>query len=329
MKKHFSYLLVSALAAFASTANAQTEGLQKTDKGSFYKIFTANPGDKPKLNDVITFNFIQKTDKDSVLFSSYAAGKPAQAQIQEWRALGDMMDVFPLLAAKDSALVKVPTDSVFKGHEEARPPFFPKGSYLTFIIKMEKIQSLNDAIAERNAGLEKLKQAEAVDRDKYIAAKGLKPLTTPSGLKYIITTPSAKRKPLAGDTVLVNYTGKTLDGKMFDSSIEANAKAGGLEQPGRTYEPISVVLGEHRVIQGWEEGLLLLNEGSKATFIIPSSIGYGDRGNGPSIPGYSTLLFDLELVKVKPGKHVAPKPAVGKTPVRKAGAKKPVAKKKS
>ncbi|PWK70048.1 FKBP-type peptidyl-prolyl cis-trans isomerase [Mucilaginibacter oryzae] len=329
MKKHFFYFLSFAFAATALKANAQTGDLKKTDKGSFYKIYTANTGEKAKLNDVITFNFIQKTDKDSVLFSSYTAGRPAQAQIQEWRALGDMMDIFPLLAVKDSALVKIPADSVFKGHEEARPPFFPKGSYLTFIIKMEKIQSLNEAIAERNAGLEKLKQAEAADRDKYIAAHNLKPITTASGLKYIITSPSAKRKPLAGDTVLVNYTGKTLNDKVFDSSIEANAKAAGLEQPGRTYEPISVVLGEGRVIQGWEEGLLLLNEGSKATVIIPSSLGYGDRGQGPAIPGYSTLIFDLELVKVKPGKHVAPKPAAVKGPVKKAGVKKPVAKKKN
>jgi FKBP-type peptidyl-prolyl cis-trans isomerase len=119
-----------------------------------------------------------------------------------------------------------------------------------------------------------------------------------------------------------------LSGKLFDTSIEANAKAAGVQQPGRPYEPISVVLGEHRVISGWDEGLLLLNEGSKATFIIPSNLAYGERPNG-EIPGYSTLVFDIELVKVKPGKHAAvtPKPAAGKTPLKKAGAKKPAAKK--
>lgn len=329
MKKHAFYFLIPALAAFASTAQAQTTDFKKTEKGSFYKIYTPNTGEKAKLNDVVTFNFIQKTDKDSVLFSSYTAGRPAQAKIQESRALGDMMDVFPLLAVKDSALVRFPADSIFKGHEEARPPFFPKGSFLNFIIKIEKVQSLNDAIAERNAELEKQKQAEATDRDKYIAAQGLKPLTTASGLKYIITSPTAKRKPLTGDTVFVNYTGKTLSGKVFDTSNEATARAAGVYQQGRPYEPLNFVLGQHRVIQGWDEGLLLLNEGSKAFFIIPSEIGYGPDGNGPAIPGYSTLLFDIELVKIKPGKHaaVAPKPAAGKRPVKKAGVKKPVAKK--
>lgn len=284
-----------------SVAPPQVAGMLKTSKGSFYKIYTANPGAKPKVSDVITFNFIQKTDKDSVLYSSYTAGHPAQAQIQPSRSLGDMMDVFPLLAAKDSALVKIPTDSIFKGHEEARPPFFKKGSFLTFVLKMEKVQSLNDAMAERNAAMEKQKQAEVAAAKEYVASHGLKTTSTASGLQYVITSPSDKYKPVNGDTVLVNYTGKLLNEKVFDSSIEANAKAAGLDQPGRPYEPISVVIGEGRVIPGWEEGLLLMNEGSKATFVIPSGLGYGERGSG-AIPPNSTLLFDIEMVKVKPAK---------------------------
>jgi FKBP-type peptidyl-prolyl cis-trans isomerase FkpA len=331
MKKYILYFIAPLLTISALTATAQTgavkkrpaaaksgavkkpgivkksvtppqvAGMLKTAKGSFYKIYTANPGAKPKVSDVITFNFIQKTGKDSVLYSSYAAGHPAQAQIQPSRGLGDMMDVFPLLAAKDSALVKIPTDSIFKGHEEARPPFFPKGSFLTFVLKMEKVQSLNEAMAERNAGMEKQKQAEVAAASEYVTSHGLKTTSTATGLQYVITSPSDKYKPVNGDTVLVNYTGKLLNGKVFDSSIEANAKAAGLDQPGRPYEPISVVIGEGRVISGWEEGLLLMNEGSKATFVIPSGLGYGERGSG-AIPPNSTLLFDIEMVKVKPAK---------------------------
>ncbi|HEY9195731.1 MAG TPA: FKBP-type peptidyl-prolyl cis-trans isomerase [Mucilaginibacter sp.] len=331
MKKYILYFIAPLLTISALTANAQTGavkkrpataksgvakkagpakktvtppqvvGMLKTSKGSFYKIYTANTGVKPKISDVITFNFIQKTDKDSVLYNSFAAGHPAQAQVQPSRGLGDMMDVFPLLAAKDSALVKIPADSIFKGHEEARPPFFPKGSFLSFVIKMEKIQSINEAMAERNAALEKQKQAEVAAANAYVTSHGLKTTSTASGLQYVITSPTDKAKPANGDTVLVNYTGKLLNGKVFDSSIEANAKAAGLDQPGRPYEPISVVLGEGRVIPGWEEALLLLNEGSKATFIIPSGLAYGDRGSGAIPPG-STLLFDIELVKVNPAK---------------------------
>ena len=317
------------LAIFALGAHAQqTSDLKRTTNGALYKIFTSNTGPKAKLNDVITFNFIQKTDKDSILFNTYKAGRPVQAQIQASQNVGDLMEVFPLLSVKDSALVKVPTDSVFKGHEESRPPFFPKGSYLTFVLKIEKVQSLTDAITEKRAEAQKLKDNEAVVANKYIMANKLIPVTTTTGLKYVVTQPSIKRKPLAGDTVLVNYTGRLLSGKVFDSSVETEAKSAGLDQPGRKYEPISVVVGQGQVIPGWDEGLLLLNEGSKATFIIPSDLAYGDKGAGQDIAPYSTLIFNIQIVKVKPIKRAPAKTGVV-NPAKKRVYRKPLTTKKN
>lgn len=331
LMKNVFYLLSLLFVAAVTSVQAQTD-LKKTEKGAFYQIYTPNTGDKIKLNDVITFQFTQKTDKDSVLFSTYKAGHPVQVQVQPSQNVGDLMDIFPLLAAKDSAIVKVPTDSIFKGHEEARPPFFPKGSFLTFILKIDKVQSLEDAIAERNAGIEKQKQAEVSDINNYISTNKLSPVTTASGLKYVITQPSALRKPIAGDTILVNYAGTLINGKLFDTSIQSVAKAGGLDQPGRPYEPISIILGETPLVAGWTEALALLPQGSKAKLIIPSNLGYADKGQG-EIPPYSPLLFDMEIVKVTPGKHIAPavakKPGV-KHPVKKGtGKKTPVSKKKN
>jgi FKBP-type peptidyl-prolyl cis-trans isomerase FkpA len=313
--KNILALLTALLGIATLTAHAQ-DGLQTTPAGAQYQIFTHNTGEKIKLNDIVYFNYIQMTDKDSVLYSSFKAGKPQPAQIRQSQNVADLMDIFPLLTLNDSAMVKVPTDSIFKGHEEARPPFFPKGSRLVFILKIIKVQSLQEAMAERTAAIEKMKLQEGAETSTYIAANKLSPVTTASGLKYVITKTSALRKPQNGDTVMVNYTGRLLNGQMFDSSIEADAKAGGVQQPGRPYEPLPVVLGEHRVIPGWEEGLALLNEGSKAKFLVPSKLGYGEQGMGNgAIPPYATLVFDLEIVKVKPGKHVpvAAKPGVKHT----------------
>ena len=314
-------LLVASVQAFAQ----QNTDLQRLANGTLYKIYTSNAGPKIKLNDVITFHFIQKTDTDSILMSSYQMGRPATIQVQQGRNIADLMDFFQLLAAKDSAMVKVPADSIFKGAEgEAnRPPFFPKGSYLTFIIKMEKVQSMEEAMAEYQKEMDKMKSEELATLNKYIADKGLKPVTTASNLKYLITKSSVKPKPVNGDTVLVNYIGSTLEGKVFDSSIESEAQKAGLEQPGRKYEPIKLVLGQGQVIKGWEEGLLLLNEGSKATFLIPSDLGYGAQGAGDDIKPFSSLRFDLELVKVLKPKKVSTSPATLKKPV--APVKKPSA----
>jgi FKBP-type peptidyl-prolyl cis-trans isomerase len=312
------YVLFILGLTIAVGANAQGD-LQHTPMGAGYQIYTHNPGDKIKLNDVVTFDIIQKTDKDSVLSSSYGSTNKAQVQCVDPKSVNNfiaanLMQLMPLLTVKDSALLKVPADTLFKGHEDQRPAFFPKGSYLNMIVKIQKVQSLDEAIAQRNADIAKVKAAETADEAKYITDHKLAVTTTATGLKYVITKPSLKLKPLKGDTLLVNYVGKTLDDKVFDSSLEAVAKAANLNQPGRTYEPIQVIVGTGGVIPGWDEGLLLLHEGSKATFIIPSSLAYGEKGAGEDIKPYSTLVFDVELVKVRPIKHaIAPKTAVKKT----------------
>lgn len=333
-------ILSLVLATAASLSFAQTNFI-KTPKGGQYAIIKQGNGTKVKQGDVITFQFTQKTDKDSLLGSSYQMGKPAMVQVQPSKNVADLMEVFPLLSVNDSALVRVPTDSIFAGHEESRPPFLPKGSYLNFTIKVDKVQSLEEAMAERNAAMEKTRAEQATlaakmrglevpSMNKYIADNKLSPATTASGLKYIIVQSATGPKPLPGDTLLVNYAGRTLEGKLFDSSIESVAKAGGLNQPGRNYEPIKFVVGNSEVIRGWDEGLLLMNEGSKATLIIPSALAYGERGGGEEIKPYSPLVFDVELVKVIKGVHKPAKPAVAakKPASKKPAAKKAVAKKK-
>jgi FKBP-type peptidyl-prolyl cis-trans isomerase FkpA len=326
-------LLVLALLVISSGSFAQAN-LTKTPKGALYTILKAGNGTKVKEGDVITFQFIQKNDKDSLLGSSYTQGRPAMVQVQPSKNVADLMEVFSLLSVNDSALVRVPTDSIFVGHEEGRPPFLPKGSYLNFTIKVEKTQSLDEAMAERTAAqtalATKMRNAEASSVAKYLADNKFSPVTTTSGLKYVVTTHATGRKPLAGDTLLVNYTGRTLDGKVFDSSVEAVAKVSGLEQPGRTYEPFKFVVAHGDVIKGWDEGLLLMNEGAKNTFIIPSALAYGPTGAGQDIKPYSPLAFDIELIKIiKPVKKAVKAPVKGRKPAgKKVPVKKPVAKKK-
>lgn len=329
MKKYLLYIFITVLAV---NANAQ-DGFERTAKGTQYKMLTHNAGDRIKVNDVVTFNFIQKT-KDSILNSTFQTGKPAQAQVQ---STGDLMDILPLLTLKDSVMIRIPADTIFKGHEERRPPFLPPGSNLFFIIKIERIQSLTEAMADRDKEMAaakaegaKIEAQEAINADKYIADNKLVVKTTASGLKYKITKLGIGPKPVAGDTVYVNYIGHTLDGKVFDTSIEAEAKKAGLAQPGRVYEPLTFALGMEGIIAGWNESFPLLNAGTKATLIIPSKLAYKENAAGPGIPPYSTLVFDVELVKVKKGPHAATavKKTTTKSTVKKAVVKKPIATKK-
>lgn len=93
------------------------------------------------------------------------------------------------------------------------------------------------------------------------------------------------REAIRGTTVVVHYTGKLTNGKVFDSSLDRG-------------EPFSFQLGQGQVIQGWERGIVGMKEGGKRKLTIPPQYGYGARAVGP-IPANSTLVFDVELIKVK------------------------------
>jgi FKBP-type peptidyl-prolyl cis-trans isomerase FkpA len=323
MKKIVYTLLIAAFVGSAASA----QDTKTLAGGVQCKIVAKGTGEKVKLNDVITFNVTQRTDKDSLLFSTYAQGSPVKAQVQASRNPSDLMEVFQLLSVQDSAVVKVPVDSVFKGHEADIPAFLKKGGYINYTVKIDKVQSLNDAIAERNAAMAKYKADELAVGDAYIKDHKLTVTPTASGLKYVVTKHGTGIKPLRGDSVYVNYVGRTARGKVFDTSIQTEAKAAGIEMPGRPYEPIKFVVGAGNVIPGWDEGLLLLSQGSKATFVIPSDLGYGEKGAGEDIKPFNTLVFDVELVKViRNKKAVAATPkGSSKSPMK----KRPAAKKKN
>lgn len=105
--------------------------------------------------------------------------------------------------------------------------------------------------------------------------------------------------PEVRDTLAVNYTGMLLDGTVFDTSLEQVAQDNGLFNPNRTYAPFEVVLGMSSVINGWHWSLSQMKEGEKAIALIPSSYAYGSQANGP-IPANSVLVFELDLVEVRP-----------------------------
>jgi FKBP-type peptidyl-prolyl cis-trans isomerase FklB len=131
------------------------------------------------------------------------------------------------------------------------------------------------------------KQAEgAIAEGKvFLEAKSKKEgvTVTKSGLQYQVLREGTGRSPKATDKVRCHYEGTLIDGTVFDSSY-------------RRGEPADFPL--NGVIPGWTEGVQLMKEGAKYRFFIPYLLGYGERGAGSSIPPYSTLIFDVELVKV-------------------------------
>jgi len=148
--------------------------------------------------------------------------------------------------------------------------------------KFNVLKSFIDGQAEFKAmESEKIKKMQDQLND---LSKGAK--KTDSGLMYIMQKEGSGEQAKSGDLVSVHYTGYLIDETKFDSSVDRGT-------------PIDFVLGQGRVIQGWDEGIALLKVGSKAKFIIPPDLGYGERGYPPVIPGNSILIFEVELVEIK------------------------------
>jgi peptidyl-prolyl cis-trans isomerase A (cyclophilin A) len=159
-----------------------------------------------------------------------------------------------------------------------------------------------DAVAEFNgakSGLgdkKKAKEQELLNKVKEYA-EGAD--STSTGMYYKVIEEGTGVKPNEGQKVLMNYSGYLLDGTLFDSSIEADAKAGGKYNPKRTYAPLEVEASRNAgVILGWREALTMMNVGDKWRLIIPPHLGYGARGAGNVIPPNAWLIFDVEMVSL-------------------------------
>jgi len=113
------------------------------------------------------------------------------------------------------------------------------------------------------------------------------PVTTASGLRYVDLVEGTGTTPTKGQRVVAQYTGTLVDGTKFDSSRDRN-------------QPFEFSLGFGQVIAGWDEGFSTMKVGGRRQLIIPPNLGYGSRGSGSTIPPNSTLIFDVELVEVKP-----------------------------
>ena len=108
--------------------------------------------------------------------------------------------------------------------------------------------------------------------------------TTASGLQYVDLKEGTGPSPKSGDQVTVEYTGWLTDGKQFDSSV------------GRS--PFKFQLGRGNVIAGWDEGVATMKVGGKRKLTIPPNLAYKERGFPGAIPPNSTLVFDVELIKI-------------------------------
>jgi FKBP-type peptidyl-prolyl cis-trans isomerase FklB len=141
------------------------------------------------------------------------------------------------------------------------------------------VQEYMQAAIERRATKIKGESEAFLNTNKTAAGV----IVTASGLQYKVLATGKGKAPAAASSVTVHYTGKLVDGTVFDSSIERG-------------EPATFTVNQ--VIPGWTEALQLMHEGDKWMLYIPAALGYGDRGAGGQIPPHAALIFEVQLIKV-------------------------------
>lgn len=284
MNKILFLISVALVILMSSCEKGPTKGFSKTKDGLYYKLISSSAKTKAKVGDWISMHVQTMNTKDSIVFSTYKTQKPYELKLIVPQFKGDLLAGIPMLGEGDSALFLVNVDSLYKGIPKGqRPPMFKDG-FMKFSVKMIAVTDENTFRQRKEAAASKL-IAEQETKLNEILKQFANVQTTASGLKYVIEKQGNGKPAIAGKKATLHYTGKLLDGNKFDSSLDRGT-------------PFSFVVGQGQVIKGWDEGVALLKEGAKAKFFIPANIGYGMQEAGP-IPAGSTLMFDVELLKVE------------------------------
>jgi FKBP-type peptidyl-prolyl cis-trans isomerase FkpA len=274
--------LVLALVA-AATIITSCNKMETTENGVNYKIL--NHEDDSRMvasGDILLLNLRISTENlDSVILETYSNNSPRYIPADE----PVLKEVFASLSKGDSAEIWVNADTLFqKSFGSEKPANMVADEKIKFIVTVVDMFSQQEMQQKQMQQMNEFMQKDSVALIEFLAAKE-NVQTTPSGLHYIVKSKTSGKQAAKGNKVSMMYRGTLLNGEEFDGNMDGSNP------------PLDFTLGLGQVIPGWDEGVALMKEGEEYTFIIPWKLAYGERGAGP-IPPFSSLVFDVKLVKV-------------------------------
>jgi FKBP-type peptidyl-prolyl cis-trans isomerase FkpA len=272
--------------ASCQSGDSRFPGYKVAENGLIYKFdFKSDSTVSPIVGDFVTV-IMTYGKKDSIVFDSRTIPQEMIIPMTEPLFKGDIYTGIEMMHIGDSASFVMPADSVFKKlfRMQQTPPEFANDPFMYFTVKLLNIQSKEEVERAQQEKMENMQSAEIDLLNQYIATNYPDAQPTEEGLFIIVETPGKGPNPAAGQTVTAHYTGKFLDGTVFDSSVERG-------------QPFEFKLGQGQVIPGWDIGFAKMNKGEKAVLVIPSSLAYGQGRQG--IPPFSTLVFEVELIDFK------------------------------
>ncbi len=252
--------------------NAKKEGVITLPSGLQYEVIVEGKGPKPTAADKVQTHYHGTLIDGTIFDSSVDRGEPATFGVMQ--VIKGWQEGIPLMSVGSKYRFYIPQELAYG--LKAPSPKIPGGSTLIFDVELLDI----------NPGEKELMRTIQAGQDfltENAKKKGV--VILPSGLQYIKIVEGDGPKPTQADKVKVHYHGTLIDGSVFDSSVDRGQPA---------------TFGVMQVIQGWQEGIPLMNVGSKYRFFIPYELAYGKRSPSAKIPAGSALIFDVELFEVNP-----------------------------
>ena len=179
-----------------------------------------------------------------------------------------------------------------------------EGQQFFYRINLQDIVTHEEILQEQEnweSNMRQMEQEEPGEILAYVQKNNITVLPSTDGIYVVVKKKGNGPKVTVGKEVTVNYTGRLLDGTIFNSNVESDARTGNIYDSRRQYVPYTFVIGkDQKVIQGWHKGLLNQTAGSVLQLIIPSKEAFGSRrSSNDLITPYSPLVFDIEIVSVK------------------------------
>lgn len=299
MKQAFYLMLLAPI--FIAGCNGGG-AFKKTEHGTEYRIIAKGSGDLLKYGTFFEFSQEMRyrdDKKDSLLFSSLD-GSNRIAVLDTVSTPAYIYKIFAQCRLGDSVQMKVSVDTAYPVAKGATlPEGFKKGGYFFSTYRIVNVYKTKEQADSAFAKLNEQAQQKAIAKEKetlikddktiadYLAKNKITATKTAGGTYVQIITPGTGPQVDTSVEVRVNYTGKTLAGKAFDSNTDTAF---------HHVEPIGVKMWAPQVIKGWIDGLPMLSKGAKAKFYIPSGAGYGPQGAGADIKPNEILVFDIEVV---------------------------------
>lgn len=293
MKNILNILFIFFALSTLNNAFAQRQNMLVGINNEFYdinyQIHKHKSGSRKVLRrDFVSFHIQTQTASGEVLKSTFGTSpmvKEITVEDYPYANKGFIEEALLKLNVGDSASFYIEESMLFEALNKPRPEQVSAGEEIEYIIKVEKVEILEQVENNEKQAIFDQHKKEEKDIAKYITKHIPAAKRTYRGIWYHITEEGTGAKAIEDDVIAISFVGKFLDGKVFNSSAQMG---GDFEFP----------VKKGFVIPAFDEFFPLITEGSKAIFITPSYLAYGDKGFGKMIPPNTPLVFEVEFKKI-------------------------------